>query len=168
MGIHKQSKKDHSENYGNFIGPVICSLMDNSNFININDEKGLLSFEGEMKIIDKEIEFFGKYNIDKSKYFIGKKIGQMMVKDELMGVYGENFLDIDYDFTGIVNNLQSFGEGIIYINNKVCYKGEFAFDRKEGTGTLYSDNGNYYIGQFANDKMHGKGVIYSKDNKLIY
>ena len=171
IGIHKQgSKKKNSEgkNYGNFIGPVICSLMDNSNFISYNDEKGLLSFEGEIKIIDKEIELFGKHIIDKNKYFIGKKIGQMMMKDELMGVYGENFLNIDYDYIGLANNFQSFGEGIIYINNKVYYKGEFAFGRIEGTGTLYFDNGNYYIGQFNNNKMHGKGVIYSKDNKPIY
>jgi len=161
IGVHKQgfSNKEGTirENFGNFIGPVISSLMGDANYITFVQEDNHITFQGEIQMKDNSIELFGKHFLSKGIYFYGKKIGEMMREGE-----EERFIE-NYD-----DNFKAFGEGIIKINNKIYYKGEFAFDRKEGNGTLYFDNGNYYIGTFNNDKMDGKGIIYNKENEILY
>ena len=174
IGLHKQGflNKEGTvrENYGNFIGPIICSLIDNAKYITLGQGKNLIIFQGEIQVKDNSIELFGKHFLNQGIYFFGKKIGQMVIKEEEeeMKIYHDIFCDNDLIYIIHYDNFKSFGEGIIKINNKIYYKGEFAFDRKEGTGTLYFDNGNYYIGTFNNDKMDGKGIIYNKDNRMLY
>ena len=175
IGLHKQGflnkKRTVGENYGNFIGPIICSLMDNETYITFGEKKDYIIFQGEIKMKDNSLELFGKHFLSEGIYFFGKKIGQMEIKEEGEEIETHNNIII-YDnnliYIGKYDNFQSFGEGIIKINNKIYYKGEFAFDKKEGNGTLYFDNGNYYIGKFNNDKMEGEGTIYNKDNNILY
>ena len=175
IGLHKQGflnkERTVRENYGNFIGPIICSLMDNETYITFGKEKDFIIFQGEIKMKDNSIELFGKHLLSQEIYFFGKKIGQMEIKEEGEEMEANNnfiIYDNDLIYIGNYDNFESFGEGIIKKNNKIYYKGEFAFDRKEGNGTLYFDNGNYYIGTFNNDKMEGKGIIYNKDNYILY
>jgi hypothetical protein len=40
------------------------------------------------------------------------------------------------------------------------YKGEFKYNKKNGSGMYYWHNGNKYIGEWKNDNMHGKGILY--------
>ena len=168
IGMHKQGflNKEGTvkENYGNFIGPIICSLIDNETYFTFGKEKDYIIFQGEIKMKDNSIELFGKHFLSQGIYFFGKKIGQNEIETHNNIIVYDN----DLIYFGNYKNFQSFGEGIIKKNNKIYYKGEFAFDRKEGNGTLYFNNGNYYLGTFNNDKMDGKGTIYNKDNHILY
>ena len=82
IGIHKSGFSNNSENYGNFIGPIICSLMDNETYITFGKEKDFIIFQGEIKMKDNSIELFGKHLLSQGIYFFGKKIGQMEIKKE--------------------------------------------------------------------------------------
>ena len=176
IGLHRRgflNKEGLGENYGNFIGPIICSLMDDALFINFGSKNDLI-FQGELQVKDDFIEFFGKHFLKKGVYFFGKKIGQMEIKGEEEEEEEKKIhhkiicYNNDLRYVGDYDNFKSFGDGVIYKNKKVFYKGGFAFGKKEGTGTIYFDNGNYYIGTFSNDEIEGKGIIYNKDKQLIY
>lgn len=170
IGLHRRGflnkERIREKNYGNFIGPIIRSLMDDASFISLESENNLI-FEGEAQEKEDFLELFGKHFLNEGIYFFGKKIGQInmeiKVEEEEKKKKGVNSEIIICN-----NNFKSFGDGVIYKNNKVFYKGGFAFGKKEGTGTIYFDNGNYYIGEFRNDEIEGKGIIYNKDKQLIY
>ena len=68
IGIHKQGKKDNSENYGNFIGPIIESLKMNLKYDKKYYDKEV--YEGEYR--NENREGYGKYIYEDGEYYIGQ------------------------------------------------------------------------------------------------
>ena len=68
IGIHKQGKKDNSENYGNFIGPIIESLKKNLKYKKKYYDKEV--YEGEYRNENREGN--GKYIWEDGEYYIGQ------------------------------------------------------------------------------------------------
>ena len=68
IGIHKQGRKDNSENYGNFIGPIIESLKKNLKYEKRYYDKDI--YEGELK--NDKREGNGKYIWENGDYYIGE------------------------------------------------------------------------------------------------
>ncbi|MBA2938604.1 hypothetical protein HZF08_09825 [Paenibacillus sp. CGMCC 1.16610] len=64
---------------------------------------------------------------------------------------------------------QKSGHGIIFLDNKVIFEGEFKENKISGEGTLYWLGGQErYVGQWSNDAMNGTGSIYNEDGTLLY
>ena len=86
IGIYKAGKKDKTENYGDFIGPIIESLKNNFEY----DEKyydGEGVYEGEYK--NNIRQGFGKFTTENGEYFIGEWInGEMNGKGTLYSKNG--------------------------------------------------------------------------------
>jgi len=68
IGIHKQGKKDGTENYGDFIGPIVESIKKDLEFDHRTLENGI--YEGE--IVNKKREGYGRYIFNNGNYYIGQ------------------------------------------------------------------------------------------------
>ena len=183
IGIHKQSKKDKSENYGNFIGPIIESLKKNLKYDKKQYDKDI--YFGEFK--NEKREGYGKYILENGECYIGqwsndKKHGKGIlyntngnikydgdfVNDKIEG-YGKYTYENGNYYIGQFLNDKRHGKGIEYYKNgKIKYEGDFVNDKFEGNGLYIYENGNYYIGQFFNDKRHGKGLLFYKNGEIKY
>ena len=54
------------------------------------------------------------------------------------------------------------GEGKFYLDNKLCFFGNWKDDLMEGEGKLYYQSGIVaYEGQFSKDSFHGFGKLYN-------
>ena len=60
------------------------------------------------------------------------------------------------------------GKGVLFVDNKKVYDGEFENDKYNGNGILYFANDYYYVGEFKNDLMEGDGIVYNKNGKEEY
>ena len=183
IGIHKQGKIDNTENYGNFIGPVVNSLKENLQFDKKIYDNGV--YEGEFK--NKRREGYGKYTTNDGVYYIGlfykglrhgkgadyyknKTImheGEF-IKDQLEGKGKYYDKDGSYYIGEFLHGLRH-GKGTDYYSkDKVKYEGDFVKDKREGHGKYIFPDGEFYIGEFLNGKFNGKGTEYYKDGKVKY
>ena len=183
IGIHKQSKKDKSENYGNFIGPIIESLKKNLKYDKKQYDKDI--YYGEFK--NEKREGYGKYIWENGEYYIGqwlndKKHGKGIlynknrnikydgdfVNDKFEG-YGKYIYENGNYYIGKWLNNKMHGKGIEYYKNgNIKYEGDFVNGKYEGDGKYIYEKDYYYIGQWLNDKRHGKGILYYKNGDIKY
>ena len=175
IGIHKSSKKDENENFGEFIGPIIQSIEQDS-YEKKNDENG--KYEGD--IVNGKYEGYGKYTWKNNNYYIGEfKEGKMHNK----GIMFEKINNITNIFyKGEFLNDKKKGKGkICDIKGNILYEGNFIDDKLEENGKTIKEffsskkegkinyeDGTYYIGESLINLRHGRGIIYNKDNKEIY
>ena len=183
IGINKQSKKDKSENYGNFIGPIIESLKKNLKYDKKQYDKDI--YYGEFK--NGKREGYGKYIWENGEYYIGqwlndKKHGKGIlyntnrnikydgdfVNDKFEG-YGKYIYENGNYYIGKWLNNKMHGKGIVYYKNgNIKYEGDFVNGKYEGDGKYIYEKDYYYIGQFLDDKRHGKGILFYKNGDVKY
>jgi len=61
------------------------------------------------------------------------------------------------------------GEGYLFNDDELIYKGSFENGDYEGEGILYFSDGTIkYDGEFKNGKYHGKGTLYDEDGDVKY
>ena len=139
LGIHKGRKKDiEDEKIGYFIGPIIESLKNNYELIEMKYNN--VHYRGEVININSINNGYGKLEYENKEYYIGEwKNFQKHGKGTLY-----------------------------YKNGRIQYQGEYQYDEKEGFGKYFKKNGEYYIGQLINGKAHGKGKYYDKNKKIEY
>jgi len=165
IGIHTGASENKSENYGNFIYPVI-------NFIR-NELK-------DKYIIEKYIWENGAYykgqvknNLPNGK---GKKYnpnGKIEYEgDFINGKFEGNgkyiFDDGEYYEGQWKNGLRS-GKGIHYYSNgNIKYEGHYYNDKYEGNGKYINEDGESYEGQWKNGFINGKGIYYYSNGNIMY
>ena len=143
LGIHKQTNKKQSENYANFIGPIIDALRKE-----IKIEKKQLfnwSYEGEM-VNDKK-EGNGRLVFKNGNFYVGQ-----FKKNKYNGkgifYYKRNAIKYMGDF--VDNHYE--GNGIIFYENGESYEGQFKKGLKQGIGCeYYKDKKLKYKGEFFKD-----------------
>ena len=161
IGIHKQGRKDNSENYGNFIGPIIESLKKNLKYEKRYYNKDI--YEGEFK--NDKREGNGKYIWENGEYYIGQwlngnkhgmgiiyyKDGNIKYEGDFVNGNAEGNGKYIYEngnyYIGQWLNDKFHGKGIKYYKNgNILYEGDFVNGKAEGNGKYIWENGNYYIG----------------------
>ena len=170
IGIHKQSNVDKTENYGDFIYPIIDLI-----------KEDIYKRRNNGKYIN------GKYIWDDSKYYIGEFMnnipngygikyysnGNILYEGYFMnGKFEGNgkyiYDDGDY-FIGQFKNGLRHGNGTLhYKNGNIAFEGEYINGKSEGNGKYIYENGNYYIGQWKNGLKNGKGIMYYSNGKIMY
>ena len=149
IGIHKQGKRDNSENYGNFLGPIIESLKMNLKYEKKNYNKD--QYEGEYK--NEKREGYGKYIWENGEYYIGQWLND---KENGKGIIYYKNGNIKYD--GDFVNGKYEGNGILIDENGEYYKGQWLNGKGHGKGIEYYKNGNIkYDGDFVNNQYEGYG-----------
>ena len=158
LGIHNQSNKHKTENYGQFIGPIIESLENDFEFK-----------KGKIEGLYYEYEIRGNKYLGKIK-MPGKfcYIGEMNEKLEKNGkgiLYNKNNI-IMYEGEFVSN--ESHGKGKLYYDNgKLLYEGEFKHEDFY-KGKFYNKNGFLvYEGEFKDFKFDGEGIYYQEDGHYI-
>ena len=183
IGIHKQSRKDNSENYGNFIYPIIESLKKDLKYDKKYYKKDI--YEGEYK--NDFREGYGKYIWEDGEYYIGEWLNGNMhgkgIKYYKNGniKYEGDFINSNFEgkgkyiwendeyYIGEWLNGKRNGKGIIYYKNgNIKYEGDYINDKREGKGKYIYENGEYYIGEWLNNNKHGKGILYYKNSNIKY
>ena len=183
VGIHKQGKKDGTENYGDFIGPIVDSIKKDLEYDQKNLENGI--YEGE--IVNKKREGYGKYIFNNGNYYIGQfknglrngKGATYYKNNHIMneGTFVDNllegegkFYDIDGSYyIGQFSQTMKHGKGKDYDKNgNILYEGDFVMNKREGKGKYIYANGDYYIGDFVNNVYHGNGIEYYKNGNIRY
>jgi hypothetical protein len=105
--------------------------MDDAPFVSLGS-KNNLDFQGELQVKEDFIELLGKHFLNKGIYFFGKKIGQEIKGEEEEIIHLKKiYYDNELRYAAKYGNFKSFGDGVIYKNNKVYYKGGFAFGKKK-------------------------------------
>ncbi len=183
IGIHKQGRRDKSENYGDFIGPIVESLKKNLKYDKKYYNKGI--YEGEYE--NGKFEGNGKFIYQNGNYYIGQwhdgeRYGKGILYYKKGNIkYNGDFLYGKYEGNGkyIYENGEYYigqwldgnrhGKGILYYKNKnIKYDGDFLLDKFEGNGKYIYEDDEYYIGQFSEGKKHGKGILYYRDGNIKY
>ena len=183
IGIHKQAKKDGTENYGDFIGPIVETISKDLEFEYKIYENGI--YEGEVK--DKKREGYGKYIFNDGNYYIGQfhkglregkgadyyKNNNIMhegefVQDLLEG--NGKFYDKDGSYyIGQFSKMMKHGKGTDYYrNDKIQYEGDYVMGKRHGKGKYIWLNGDYYEGEFLNGLFHGMGTEYYANGNIKY
>ena len=170
IGIHKEGNNDKSENYGDFIYPIINII---KNDISRKRNKGIY-------IDGKYIYADGKYykgqfvnNIPSgygTKYYANGNIlyDGYFIDDKYEG-YGKEIWENGEYYIGQYHNGIKHGNGIEYYSNgKIRYDGFWINGKPEGRGKYIGPNGQYYIGQFKNGVSHGKGKEYYENGNLKF
>ena len=183
LGIHKQANKKETENYGNFIGPIIDSLKKGVKI----EKKKLFNWFYEGEMVNDKKEGNGRLVFKNGNYYVGQfrnnkfnGRGIFYYKRNVIKYIGD-FVDNLYEGNGIkyYENGESYegefkkglrhGKGCEYYKNKnLKYEGDFFQDIYNGIGKFIYQNGFYYKGNWNNGKKHGKGAYYRNNNKPIY
>ena len=184
IGVHKASKKDNSENYGDFIGPIFNFIKNNFKFNiikldngecyygglenNIKNGKGILYYaNGAIKydgfFINDKFEGYGKYIDKNGQYFIGEWKNDLRYK-------GKEYINGDLIFEGeYLNGKKWNGNGREeWWNGNILFEGQF----KEGMrskGKEYNFHGEkIFEGEYLNGKRwNGKGIEVWDDKVLF-
>ena len=170
IGIQKNKNGDKSENYGDFIYPIINIIT-----------KDIFNIRNCGKYIN------GKYIYEDGKYYIGqykdnkpngkgKKYysnGNILYEGDFCnGKFDGNgkyyYDDGKYFIGGYKNGLRN-GKGIKYYKNgNIEFEGEFIDGEPEGFGKNYWEDGESYVGQCKAGLKHGKGIEYYSNGKIQY
>ena len=171
IAIHKQGNIKKTENYGNFLYPIIQLLKNN----NINNEIKLNN-------INKQGEI-SRYQYDDGDYYIGPllnglpngkgkiyyKNGNIHYEGDMINGKREGYGKENYDngyYIGEFKNNKRNGKGKYIWKNGVIYEGEYINGLSEGYGKDIYKDGSYYIGYWQKDLKHGKGKQFYKDGTL--
>ena len=168
IGIHKESKSVNSENYADFIYPVI-------NFIreDIRKNKGK-NING--KYIYEDGNYYEgelKNNIPNGRGIKYSSKGEKIYEgDFINGKFhgnGEYIWENGDFYKGQWKNGLKHGKGTLYFNDgNIVYEGDWVNGKYEGNGKYIWENGNYYIGQFKNGLRNGKGTMYYSNGIIMY
>ena len=126
-GIYKEDMKWEGKGY-NINGNIEYEIIDGNGKYKEFNQKGILSFEGEI--------MKGK------KYGYGK---------DIYGIYDDQIIGYQYIFEGFFLNGKKNGYGKEYMNGKIKYEGNYLNDKRHGHGKLISIDGNIvFEGEFFN------------------
>ena len=94
-----------------------------------------------------------------------------MLKDRKMysGSAKKAPLGNNYYYSGGIRNgvPHTLYDGILYLNDKIIYKGEWNYGVKQGPGIgFYGDS--VYAGEYWNDMRHGYGTLLTLNEDIIY
>ena len=184
LGIHKQGRKNKTENYGHFIGPILTSLKYDFPY-----KKGTKIIKGQTFLYEYEERgdiFLGKFGFSGKEFYYGEtkrgnfKEGKGVLCDENNKIiYEGEFKNDKYEGKGkiyYINGDLSFkgdfknGEPIYgerFLGNGQYYKGEFKNYEFDGYGEFINQGGKYY-GNVKKGKANGEGILYDLDDKKIY
>ena len=171
IGIHKEGNKDKTENYGDFIYPVI-NIIENDIKKKRNSGKYI---NGKYIWEDDKYYYIGEFknnlpNGKGTKYYLN---GKILYEDNFInGKFegnGKYYYDDGIYYIGQYKNGLRHGKGIEYYSNEnIMYEGEYINGKREGKGKYIWENGEYYIGQFKNGSRHGKGIKYYSNGNIKY
>ena len=131
IGIHKQGKKDNSENYGNFIGPIIESLKMNLKYDKKYYDKEV--YEGEYR--NENREGYGKYIYENGNYYIGQ-----WLNDKPHGKGIKYYKNGNILYEGDFVNGKAEGNGKYIYEDGEYYIGQWLNGNKHGKGIIYYKN----------------------------
>ena len=114
-------------------------------------KNGDIQYEGEF--VKGKKQGLGKYYFDDNTWYVMENNKEFL--------FGKG----DYYFGQFFND-DMHGKGIIYLNNKIKYDGDFVNNKFNGFGKYYFENGDYYIGEVKDDMQHGKGKLYDKNGNI--
>jgi len=170
IGIHKEGNKDKTENYGDFIYPVI-NIIEND----INKKRNSGKYINGEYIWEDDKYYIGEFknnlpNGKGIKYYSNRKI--LYEGNFINGKFEGNgkyiYDDSDYYIGQYKNGLPN-GKGIDYYSNgMIKYEGDYINGKGEGYGKYIWENGDYYIGQWKNGLFNGKGTYYNSNEKINY
>ena len=150
IGIKKNNETNSSQNYGDFLSPIINFFINYEKYENYE----LLYFL--IKGFDYELQETNNY-INEENYTNGKK-EEGKIKYENGNYY-----------IGEEKDNKREGKGILYYKNgNIKYDGNWKEDLPEGNGKYIDKDGKYYIGEFKKGLKKGKGIDYDKNDKIIY
>ena len=176
IGIHKQGNIEKSENYGNFLYPIIESIKSNNKIEDNKKEDLKEKKENNKKYIYENGEYYIGECLNAQKHGKGElyyKNGNIkyegdFIKDEYQGNGKYIYEDGEYYIGEWLNGLKH-GKGTLYYKNgNIKYEGDFVKGNFEGNGKYIYENGIYYIGEWLNNLMHGKGTLYYKNGNIKY
>ena len=112
------------------------------------------------KLKSKENEGKLTYSIINSQNW--EYIGQVNNLKQKEGKGCLIYKNSEHVLIGIFKNGKINGLGTVYNKNfdKIYFRGNFIFGKKNGKGILYFYNGDRYEGEFENDKRNGKGIYF--------
>ena len=116
-------------------------------------ENGDIKYEGDF--VKGKKQGFGKYYFSDYNWYVMENNKKFY------------FMKGDYYFGQFFND-GMHGKGIIYLNNRIKYDGDFVNNKFTGFGKYYFENGDYYVGQLKDDMQHGKGKIYDKNGNIRF
>jgi len=165
-----------SQKYAVLIGLNITDSIKNDNFRIVNRiEKNKMDNKEAVIENNNEIDLTIYTNIDNglknSNYFKKetKKLDDLKqdinydikytTLEELKKNY-EKYITLLKDIPASNNNELKWG--VMEVNNKYTYVGQFNGNKKEGKGILIN-NSNIIVGEFKNDKLNGVGYTYNKN-----
>ena len=169
IAIHKQGNIKKTENYGNFLFPILQSLQTvNVNYIS-NDKK----------------QEYQKYFFADGSYYVGPLTnglpngkGKLYTPkgilhyegDFVNGIKegnGKEIYESGNYYIGQFSNNKRNGKGKFYFKSGDFYEGDFVNNLREGYGKNIFKDGDYYIGYYLKDKRHGKGKQFYKNGTLL-
>ena len=160
IGIHKASKIDDSENYGDFIRPIFNYFKNELKYKIILDNGDY--FIGELKNNKKNGKGIIYYNNGNIKY------EGDFINDNFGGNGKSTFENGEYYIGEFKNGLKN-GKGIYYYNNgNIKYQGDFINDKFDGNGKCIWEDCAYYIGEWKNGLTHGKGKEFYNNGNILY
>jgi len=191
IGIHKARKRDNSENYGDFIGPIFnyiknelkykIILDDGDYYIgelknNMKNGKGIIYYKnGNIKydgdFVNDKFEGKGKYTMENGDYYIGEwknnmKNGQGKFFINIRIYKGKEYHD-ELVFEGVYFNDQKWnGKGKEYRSDGILlFEGEYLKGKRNGKGKEYNlFGGLIFEGEYINGKRwNGKGKEYKHE-----
>ena len=182
IGIHKSRKKDNSENYGDFIGPIFNYFKNNYNY-KILFDKGdyyigelknkLQNGKGKEYYDNGKLRFEGKYlysqRLAGKYYYIDGKLeyeGEYLYDEKWNGKgYDENG-NIVYELKNGVGKVKEYDD----YNGKLIFEGEYLNGLRNGKGKEYYFGGKVkFEGEYLNGQRNGKGKeYYYKNGELIF
>ena len=170
IGIHKESNKNKSENYADFIYPAINIIRKD-----IREKRNKGKYENGKYIWEDGKYYMGEFkkNIPYGKGIKYYKNGNILYEGEFInGKFEGNgkyiYDDGEYYIGQYKNGLRNGKGTIYYTNGKIKIEGDWINGELEGNGKYIWENGEYYIGQWLNGKRHGKGKEYYKNGDIKY
>jgi hypothetical protein len=170
IGIHKESNRDQTKNYGDFIYPVIDIIKNdikmkrnmgkyiNGKYIYEDGKYYLGEFKNNLPN-GKGVKYYSNGNIQYEGHFRNGKYegkGKFILED---GSY----------YIGQFKNGLRNGKGIKYYSNgNIMLEGDWIDGEIKGNGKFIWEDGSYYIGQFKNGLRNGKGTTYYSNGNIQY
>ena len=177
IGIHKASKKDNSENYGDFIGPIFNFIKNNFKFNiikldngdcyygglnnNLKNGKGILYYDnGTIKydgfFVNDKFEGCEKYIEENGQYYIGEWKNNLRYEGKEYNSHGDLIFEGKY-----LNGKRENGKEYSSYGN-LLFEGEYLNGKRwNGKGREEWWNGNILFEGQIKDGMRSKGKEYN-------
>ena len=148
--------------HGEFYYKNRLKFPDNSHYVGMLDDNGLLSGVGELR--GENHIYTGEFT---EAMFNGKGrleiLGQSVYEGDFLDGVATGKVTITYEngshYDGDVVAYDMHGFGTLTYANGDSYVGMFSKNNMNGDGKLTTVDGAGYIGQFKNNLYHGKGVL---------